>query len=142
MKNKQGTTMRTFILTVIPVVFLSACGDESASFETLETNRSIANDNSRYNAQKWRAENGYEKFGILSRGDSTQQTKCPQGDGWASVDLTDPQTKQPVVKLKCSTVSPNIGCVKDEDFKARATLAKQENSCNTEIPKTLKKIEQ
>lgn len=134
--------MKTIFSAVLTAIFLTACGDEGVSFETLETNRSIANDNSRYNAQKWRAENGFEKFGILSRGDSTQQAKCPQGDGWASVDLTDPQTKQPAVKLKCSTVSPNLGCLKDEDFKARSTLAKQENSCNTEIPKNLKKIEQ
>ena len=120
---------------------LAACGNE-ASFDTVETQRAVANDNSRYNAQKWRAENGFEKLGILGRGDSTQQANCPQGDGWASVDLTDPATKQAVVKLKCSTVSGNIGCVKDEDFKARAVLAKQENSCNDDIPKTLKKIEQ
>lgn len=121
---------------------LSACGGDKVSFDTLETQRAVANDNSRYNAQKWRADNGHEQFGILTRGDSTQQANCPQGDGWASVDLTDPKTKQPVVKLKCSTVSGNIGCIKDEDFKARAVLAKQENSCNAELPKQLKKIEQ
>lgn len=121
---------------------LAACGGDKVSFDTLETQRAVANDNSRYNAQKWRADNGHEQFGILTRGDSTQQANCPQGDGWASVDLTDPKTKQPVVKLKCSTVSGNIGCIKDEDFKARAVLAKQENSCNSELPKQLKKIEQ
>ena len=132
----------TMILSAAAAVFLTACGDDGVSFETLETQRAVANDNSRYNAQKWRAENGHEQFGILTRGDSTQQAKCPQGDGWASVDLTHPQTKQSVVKLKCSTVSGNVGCVKDEDFKSRAVLAKQENTCNAEIPKTLKKIEQ
>jgi hypothetical protein len=129
-------------LAAASALMLSACGDDGVSFETLETQRAIANDNSRYNAQKWRAENGHEKFGILTRGDSTQQAKCPQGDGWASVDLTDPQSKQPVVKLKCSTVSANVGCIRDEDFKARTVLAKQENSCNADIPKNLKKIEQ
>ncbi len=129
------------ILAVLCAVFLAACGQQEVSFDTLETQRSVANENSRYNAQKWRAENGQEALGILTRGDSTQQANCPQGDGWASVDLTHPQTKQPVLKLKCSTVSGNIGCIKDEDFKARAVLAKQENSCNAEIPKTLKKIE-
>lgn len=127
---------------ILAALVLTACGDDGVSFETLETQRAVANANSRYNAQAWRAENGHEKLGILTRGDSTQQAKCPQGDGWASVDLTDPSTKQPVIKLKCSTVSANIGCVKDEDFKARAVLAKQENSCNTEIPSNLKKIEQ
>lgn len=131
----------TAFLAAIFTILLAACGGDKVSFDTLETQRSVANENSKYNAQKWRAENGHEAFGILSRGDSTQQANCPQGDGWASVDLTHPQTKQPVVKLKCSTVSGNVGCVKDEDFKARAVLSSQENRCNAEIPKTLKKIE-
>lgn len=133
----------TFQLVVFALValMLTACGKD-VSFDTLETQRSIANDNGRYNAQKWRAENGFEKYNILGRGDSTQQANCPQGDGWSSVDLIDPQTKQAVVKLKCSTVSGNLGCYKEEDFKGRAVLAKQENSCNDDIPKTLKKIEQ
>lgn len=129
-----------WVVIAVMAIMLTACGKD-VSFDTLETQRSIANDNSRYNAQKWRAENGFEKLGILGRGDSTQQANCPQGDGWASVDLIDPQTKAPQVKLKCSTVSGNLGCYKDEDFKARAVLAKQENSCNDDIPKTLKKIE-
>lgn len=134
----------TKILTTIVAVLLLAltgCGNEKVSFDTLELQRAVANDNSRYNAQKWRAENGYESLNILSRGDSTQQANCPQGDGWASVDLIDPKTKATQLKLKCSTVSGNLGCYMDEDFKARAVLAKQENACNPEIPKTLKKIE-
>lgn len=132
----------TLTIAAVAALVLAACGDDGVSFETLETQRAVANANSRYNAQAWRAENGHEKLGILTRGDSTQQAKCPQGDGWASVDLTDPSTKQPVIKLKCSTVSANIGCIRDEDFKARAVLAKQENSCNAEIPSNLKKVEQ
>lgn len=136
--------MKKLIVTTIAIsaTLLTGCKDEKVSFDTLETQRAIANDNSRYNAQKWRAENGYEKNNILSRGDSTQQASCPQGDGWASVDLINAQSKATEIKLKCSTVSGNLGCYKDEDFKARAVLAKQENTCNLEIPKTLKKIEQ
>lgn len=130
------------IAALIAAFALTGCGNKEVSFDTLETQRSIANDNSRYNAQKWRAENGFEALNILSRGDSTQQATCPQGDGWASVDLIDTKTKAPEVKLKCSTVSGNLGCYKDADFKARAVLAKQENTCNNDIPKTLKKIEQ
>lgn len=131
----------TYLILAFAMLGLTACGEDKVSFDTLETQRAVANDNSRYNAQKWRAENGHESLNILSRGDSTQQATCPQGDGWASVDLINSQTKQPQVKLKCSTVSGNLGCYKDEDFKARAVLAKQENTCNAEIPKTLKKIE-
>lgn len=126
---------------LVALVALAACSGEKVSFETLETNRAVANENSAYNAKKWRADNGMGDLGILTRGDSTQQAKCPQGDGWASVDLTNPQTKQAVLALKCSTVSPNIGCLKASDFKDRAVLANQENACNAEIPSTLKKIE-
>lgn len=131
----------TILAAVAAIAMLAACS-EKASFDTLELQRSVANDNSRFNAQKWRAENGHESLNILARGDSTQQANCPQGDGWASVDLIDAKTKATVVKLKCSTVSSAVGCSKDEDFKARAVLAQQENRCNTDIPKTLKKIEQ
>lgn len=126
----------TLTAALAATLVLVACGDQGVSFETLETQRAVAN------AQAWRAENGHEKLGILTRGDSTQQAKCPQGDGWASVDLTDPNTKQPAISLKCSTVSANVGCIRAEDFKARAVLARQENSCNAEIPANLKKIEQ
>jgi hypothetical protein len=123
---------------------LTACGapDEKVSFDTLETQRAIANDNGRFNALKWRAENGYESLGVLVRGDSTQQANCPQGDGWSSIDLVHAQTKATVIKLKCSTVSMNVGCMTDADFKARTQYASQENSCNPDIPKNLKKIEQ
>lgn len=64
------------------------------SFDTLETRRGIANDNSRYNAQKWRAENGFEQLNILTRGDSTQQAKCSQGDGWLPCHLQAPTGKE------------------------------------------------
>ena len=136
----KNLTFLTSLLAISSVVFLAACGDE-VSDEHLDLQRQIANDNSRFNAQRWRGENGFEKLGILARGDSTQQKKCSQGDGWASVDLVDAVTKQPVIKLKCSTSSMAVGCVKGEDFAARAVLASQENSCNAGIPKVLKKIE-
>lgn len=134
-------TIWTYSIALLCAFFLVACGDDKVSFETLELQRATANENSRFNAQRWRGENGYEASGILTRGDSTQQANCPQGDGWASVDLTDPKTKAVVLKLKCSTVSANVGCIKDDDFKARPALATQENRCNAEIPRTLKKIE-
>lgn len=133
--------MKRLWFFALSLLVIAGCS-EKASFDTLETQRAIANDNSRYNAQRWRADNGFEQYGILTRGDSTQQAACAQGDGWASVDIIHPQSKQTYVKLKCSTVSGNIGCIKEEDFKARAVLAQQENRCNYDIPTTLKKIEQ
>lgn len=102
--------------------------------------RAVANDNARFNATAFRASNGFTEYGLLVRGDSTQSPTCPQGDGWSSVDLLD-KSKQVVHKLKCSTVSPNIGCMFEEDFKAHQQYVFTEGKCNMEIPETLKKIE-
>jgi hypothetical protein len=120
---------------------LTGCKEE-ASFDALESARATVNANAHYNASKFRAENGYSEMGLLVRGDSSQQPSCVQGDGWASVDLVDAKTKQPILKLKCSTVSPNIGCMTSDDFKSRTQYANQENACNQSLPLTPKKIEQ
>ena len=120
---------------------LAACGGDEESPAALETAREVANANSKFNAIKWRGENGYEATSVLARGDSTQQPKCPQGDGWATIDLLDAKTKQPVVGLKCSTYSTNVGCTKDADFKSRPLLANQEGVCSKQVPYPLKKLE-
>jgi len=134
--------MKTLALLTITAATLLAGCDKDVSFDALESARATVNANAHYNASKFRAENGYADLGLLVRGDSSQQPNCPQGDGWASVDLVHPQTKQPEHKLKCSTVSPNIGCMSAEDFKSRAQYANQENVCNTSLPMPPKKIEQ
>ena len=121
--------LSSVLITAALAVFLAACGPDVASPAALETARDVANANSRFNATKWRGENGYETAAILARGDSSQQPSCPQGDGWASVDLLDPKTKAVVKPLKCSTYSANVGCIPAEDFRARSQLATQENTC-------------
>lgn len=136
----KSTKLTITLAATVFTLTLSGCSKNEASFSQVEANRAVANDNSRFNAQKWRAENGFAELDILGRGDSTQQANCPQGDGWASVDLINKATKQPEVKLKCSTVSANIGCVQEKDFKARAVLSSQENKCNGDIPNPIKKI--
>lgn len=132
--------MKTTILAAIAAIALSACGQKS-SFQDVENQRDIANRNSLFNATAWRGNNGYAEAGLLGRGDSTQDAKCPQGDGWASIDVIDPKTKQVLVPLKCSTVSANLGCWTATDFKARPNLAGQENNCNADLPTNLPKIE-
>ena len=135
--------MKKVLLVAAMGLTLAGCGKkDEVSFDALESARSVVNANAQYNATKFRAENGYSNLGLLVRGDSTQQPSCPQGDGWASVDLLNPETKQPQVKLKCSTVSPNIGCMAVEDFKNRVQYVSQENTCNPSLPYPPKKIEQ
>lgn len=138
--------MAVVVLTV--TVFTIGCSKKepeppvpTISFDELENQRGIANANSKANASRWRGENGYEKTSLYARGDSTQSNTCPQGDGWASMDLLDPDSKQAVVKLKCSTVSFNLGCYEESDFKKKPYAA-QENNCDRSLPARLTKLEQ
>ncbi len=132
--------MGSVIVLCAVCLMLSACGKEEekkVSFETLETARLQANENATYNARKWRTDNA-PNLKIKSRGDSTQDSLCPQGDGWASIDLV---TENGVTKieLKCSTYSAAIGCVEKKDFLKRR-YAKQEGRCNDEVPFPLPKV--
>lgn len=120
---------------------LPACsGDKKASFSALEDARSMAKANAEWNATAWRANGGYEAFDIISRGDSSQVPECPQGDGWASVDLIAKDKKQ-TIQLKCSTVSPNIGCLTNPDFKTKP-YAQEDGKCQppSKVPYPLPKI--
>ena len=111
--------MKAAVFTAIAALALAACGKNEVSFDTLETARKQAKENAEFNARAWRAQTpAFAQLGMISRGDSTQAPACPQGDGWASIDLVNTQTGAVAVKLKCSTVSDSVGCRKDEDFKA------------------------
>lgn len=109
------------------------------SFETVEESRVTARENSGILARKFRAESKLESYDLMLRGDSTITPECPQGDGWASIDLVDRTTNE-VVKLKCSTASSGLGCMTDQDFKQRVEYAKQDGKCNTDVPFPLPKI--
>lgn len=119
-------------------VVLGGCGDEKASHDATETARGVASDNAVFSAQKYRA-NSNADWAIVPRGDSTQSRECPQGDGWASIDLVSPD-KAKTIKLKCSTYSAGIGCLTADDFNARAQLSSQEGNCNDEVPYPLPKV--
>jgi len=123
------------------VLMLGACGGEEVSFDTLETARAQAKENAVWNAKAWRAQL-YPEWDVVSRGDSTQVPECPQGDGWASIDLVSPG-KSRVLKLKCSTVSSNIGCLEATDFKGKS-FAQDEGKCQdvSKVPFPIPKIAQ
>lgn len=115
------------------------CTLQKASFDTVEDSRRLARENSQYVAVDFRRQNTtYAQLDIYMRGDSTISSSCPQGDGWASVDL---RTKDgaTVTKLKCSTVSASIGCLEESDFKTKS-YAQQEGNCSSEIPFPLPKL--
>jgi hypothetical protein len=79
-------------------------------------------------------------FSIISRGDSSQTPKCPQGDGWATLEFVSNETKG-VVKVKCSTVSGATGCIEDRDFKTKP-FASEDGQCQSieKVPYPLPKI--
>ena len=114
--------------------------NQELSFDSVESARIQANENSEYNAKSFRQSHAeYAGYSISMRGDSTQSTKCGQGDGWASIDLVKVDEGKKVY-LKCSTVSAATGCINDIDFKARSYAA-QDGKCDKSIPFPLPKIQ-
>ena len=129
-------------LVIAALVLLAGCKEEKLSFDSLESARKQANDNSEFNANAFRQHHPeYSAYSIDMRGDSTQSAECGQGDGWASIDLVKitGQIKD-VVSLKCSTTAASIGCLTDEDFKTRP-YAPQNNVCNPDITLPFPKIQ-
>lgn len=132
------------ILFILAVLALSGCGEKpKSSWGEIEAARQQAIENSEFNAKSFR--NAYDpNMTIMSRGDSSISPSCPQGDGWATVDLVPAdgtQGKKQVIK--CSTVSHVIGsqgCMTEDDFKKRADYANQDGHCNPDIPYPLPKL--
>ena len=122
------------------MALMSGCSSDTLSLETVESARAQANENSEFNAKSFRqTHTEYAGYSIAMRADSTQSTKCGQGDGWASIDLVnvDNGTKVP---LKCSTVSAAVGCISDLDLKARS-YANHDGQCDKSLPFPVPKIQ-
>ena len=125
---------KTLLMTLTCTLALVACGDK-VSQDVLDTDMATARSNAEFNARAWRKQvPAYESLAMISRGDSTQSRTCPQGDGWATIDLVDPNTAAVKVKLKCSTTSPSIGC--------RTDKPDSEGRCNSGIDSPLRRIGQ
>lgn len=136
--------MKKILMAVAVMAALAACsGKENVSFNTLETARNQARENSLFNAQNYRKDNTkYASYSIVPNGDSTQMPDCPQGDGWATLKLIS-QDKNHTMGLKCSTVSGAVGCLEDAEFKTKP-YAGQDGRCQptTVVPHPLPKIAQ
>jgi hypothetical protein len=132
--------MNKFIVAVVALT-LSACLPQKASFASLEEARGTARENALFNAQRYRQENIlFKGWDIIARGDSTQSPECPQGDGWATMEFVSPERTR-LVKVKCSTVSGNVGCLDDADFKTKP-YASEDGHCQdtNKVPYPLPKI--
>lgn len=128
--------MKITLLTMTALVLI-ACNQQEVSFETLETQRQTAIDNSTFNAQTYRAAYA-PSLKIKSRGDSSIKDGCPTGDGWATIDLLSAETGAKIQELKCSTVSATIGCMLTTDFNTRYTDGKCDSSIPFPLPKAVK----
>jgi hypothetical protein len=137
--------MNKFLLVLVAALALTACAEKrDVSFDTLEDARATARSNALFNAQAYRAENPrFDKgFSIVSHGDSTQASDCPQGDGWATISIMKVENKETEkYVLKCSTVSGSLGCYLADDFQKKP-FASDENRCQptTKVPFPLPKI--
>ena len=123
---------------------LSACSamfTEDASFATVEEARGTARANALYNAQTYRQTSpDFQGWDIQERGDSSQTSECPQGDGWATMTfVSSDRTRK--VDVKCSTVTPNIQCLPATEFKMKQYAA-EDGQCApvARVPFPLPKI--
>lgn len=141
MKHITVNNFALLIVLTIAALMVTGCSDgNKASFETQEQMRKIAIDNASYNAKQFQMRNPlYAGWGLISDGDSTIGPDCPQGDGWATLFLIDPNDQKKRQKIKCSTVSGSIACLEAEKF-AKKRYASEENTCNRTISIPLKKI--
>ena len=125
------------VIAILAYTLLQSCSKkEKHSFSTVEDARLQAKENAAFLAKSYRADNNLTDYDIYVRGDSTIRSDCPNGDGWASLDL---KKGKKVIKLKCSTVSVGLGCMTSEDFKSK-TYATEDGKCNPEVPHPLPKL--
>ena len=108
---------------------------------TTEEARGTARDNALFNAQSFRQENvEYIDWSVEARADSTQANNCPQDDGWATMKFVSPDHSH-IVNVKCFTVSSNIQCIPETEFKAKP-FAADDGHCQppSKVPFPLPKI--
>ena len=139
---KNLVMLKLALASVLAIGALTACNEkQEVSFASLEEAKGTARENAMFNAQMYRQSNIlYKGWDIIGRGDSTQSNACPQGDGWATVELVNPE-KTHLVKAKCSTVSGNTGCLDNADFKTKP-FAGEDGQCAplNRVPYPLPKI--
>jgi hypothetical protein len=106
-----------FSLVALLTAFACSSGPTAAPAE-LDMALKTARDNALYNAKLWRSASPvYANYDIMARGDSSQTSTCPQGDGWATIELVSLSGGSKMT-LKCSTWSAGKGCIDEAHFKA------------------------
>ena len=129
-----------FLLPLMILLLVPGCTvPEGVDFATLEQAQTQASKNAEFNAQIFRGQE-MSTWSIIGTSDSSQTEACPQGDGWATLQLLNPDKTQQI-DIKCSTVSAALGCMLDSTFKTKPYNT-SDGKCSTEVPFPIPKIEQ
>jgi len=129
--------MKKTLISLALLAALAACSGKTVSADRLEEARQSAKANSEFNAAMYKAANPRftSDFSIVGRSDDAQNSKCPQGDGWAELSIMKVEGKTvDKTVLMCSTYSTSVGCYRKEDFDKNSNLARQNGGCSTEVP--------
>lgn len=140
------TRTRIFALAVM-ALGLAACSKKEVSNDTLEDARSQSLQNGVLVAKAYIRENPrLQGYDVVGHADEHQTADCPQGSGWVhnsalknTMDDNGKIIKTEKVKLVCSSVSANVGCYREEDFKQTA-FAEREAKCDSKLPFPLPKV--
>lgn len=128
--------MKTILIAMFMAFAFTACSKDVSS-DRLEEARATAKTNAELNAQLYRAANPRftGDYSLIGRSDDSQTPGCPQGDGWAEVNIMKAEGKViDKTPLMCSTYSTSVGCYRTEDFNKNPNLAKQNGGCNSDVP--------
>jgi hypothetical protein len=137
----MGALMLLAVLCFAALGTIGCSNEKNVSFNTLEEAKTTARENSLFNAQRYRQENPrFQGWSVIPNGDSSQMPNCPQGDGWATLKLINPD-RTAEVSLKCSTVSAATMCLLDSEFKQKPYAAQDGHCQDTSVvPHPLPKI--
>lgn len=139
---------KNLLLAIAATLALTACGHSEVSQSTLEDARSQSLQNGATVAKAYIRENPRLRgMDVVGHADEHQTLDCPQGSGWAypsamrpKLDASgNPTGEMEKVRLVCSTVSANIGCYREEDFKL-TNFYSQSGSCDRKLPFPLPKV--
>ncbi len=150
--------MKRIAIAVCAAIALSACGKKESPHiptpeeqraehlanaeknrklqDLLETQRSTALENASKNAATYFASNPRfdASWSKIPHTDDQITPACPQGSGWAWINIMKVEGKDVEKKtIWCSTSSRSLGCYIDADFK-KGPNAAQAGSCNADLP--------
>jgi hypothetical protein len=134
--------MLKIIASLLAASLMFAACSSDVSSNDLEEAKGTARSNAAFNAKMYRKENApiVGDVDIVNNGDSSQTSKCPMGDGWATLKLVNP--KGVITEIKCSTFSANTMCLTNQEFKTKP-FAGEDGQCGKDrVPYPIPKLKE